>query len=123
MIQILIGLFILVYIITVKDISVEYFTAPVFPDNFEMNDRRTEKSEFMGIQYLLKNGENVKISILFGNAFYSNGIDTYEIWDYQYHEDPQGRWTKLEINAHLYKHYKQPKSFNHEKANNHSIAN
>ncbi len=53
----------------------------------------------MHAEFTLTNG--IKISIVFGSLFYSNGIDTYEIWamnaDGKEYDDPTGYLTAMEV--------------------------
>jgi len=41
------------------------------------------------------------MSIIFGEIFYSNGIDTYEAWCEEIDEEPRGYLTKDEITAYM----------------------
>ena len=66
-----------------------------FPDDFT-----SEQHRFGGIHYKYSLFNELKISIVFGRSFYSNGIDTYEMWDYR-EGDPQGYLSIEQINEHL----------------------
>lgn len=52
-----------------------------------------------GDHYKLYIGNEVKVSVIFGIG-YSNGIDTYEMFDFR-EDDPQGFLTADQINEHL----------------------
>ena len=51
-------------------------------------------------QFCYPDFENVEISVVIGDVFYSNGVDTYEMYDFRQNE-PQGWLTVDDINNHL----------------------
>ena len=77
-----------------------------FPEDFEIHDHWMPGAT----QYVLfgSNADDKEcISVILGpnkehSGIYSNGVDTYEMWDYR-EPDPQGHLTRNEINDHLKK--------------------
>jgi hypothetical protein len=53
-------------------------------------------------QALITFDNGYKMSILFGEAFYSNGKTTYEAWSYEYEDEPRGYLTIQELNQYMY---------------------
>lgn len=53
-----------------------------------------------GDHYRLYIDDEVRVSVIFGVSFYSNGINTYEMLDFR-EDEPQGYLTSEEINEHL----------------------
>lgn len=91
------------------------FNTIKFPDDFEscphafgvIPSYRGEKYD-NAMKYGYPSLDDPKISVVFGSLFYSNGIDTYEMWDMREKKyggtiDPAGYLTIKEINNHLKK--------------------
>lgn len=53
-----------------------------------------------GLHYTFSIDDKVYVSVLLGTAFYSNGVDTYEMWYFR-EDEPQGHLTINQINEHL----------------------
>lgn len=70
-----------------------------FPQDFK------ERPHPIGIsgckQYAYPDFDQIKISVIIGNMFYSNGIDTYEMFDMEKQDNPQGHMTVEDINEYL----------------------
>lgn len=66
-----------------------------FPEDFE------KKAHTMGGDHYTyyENGE-ILVSVVLGKLFYSNGVDTYEMFDLR-EDEPKGYLTKKKINEHL----------------------
>ena len=50
---------------------------------------------------MMKFDNNYCISVIFGEIFYSNGIDTYEIWCQEHEDEPRGYRTKDEVSDYM----------------------
>lgn len=70
-----------------------------FPGDFK--ERPHPISISGGKQYAYPDFDQIKISIIIGNMFYSNGIDTYEMFDMEKQDEPQGYMTVDDINEYL----------------------
>lgn len=56
----------------------------------------------VGAQFCYPDFDNAEVSVVIGDMFYSNGVDTYEMFDFR-EDDPQGWLTVDDINEHLLK--------------------
>lgn len=54
-----------------------------------------------GDQWCYPDFDNIEISVVRGNYFYSNGVDTYEAWKINSKEDPEGYLTSEQVNKYI----------------------
>lgn len=67
-----------------------------FPESFEKRPHPV----IDGVQYAYPSFSSCDISIVFGSRFYSDGIETYEMFDF-IEDEPRGYLTIDQINEYL----------------------
>ena len=71
-----------------------------FPQDFSKEDHPISISYPNTLQFKYPKDGDTVISVIFGYPFYSNGVDTYEMYDFR-EDEPQGYLTIDQINEHL----------------------